>query len=410
MRRPARTAAVAAAAAAAVTAAAVVAPTGALRPYNASAPLDDTAVLSWTLTPSGVRFGLVVTDAAVVSATASALWVGLGIGEPTSGSMVGADIVTAEMTGDTECRLTNRHVPSVAYPLDVAAGGDAIFPKPDDTCDGSPDAWTLVACVVDAAAGTLTLEVDRPLAAANPAQDRPVVAGTNILMYAFGDGFGYHGVRRRSSSVDLTSTGRTAVAAGRLADSGRLPADATATQLLTVPAYAVSPNRTDYGCSSFEITLGGGGGGSGGGRQIVAAEALIDMATDVGPLVHHFVLYSCERDEVWTGFAGGGDCFAVQPRCRDVVYVWAVGSAPLIMPPVAGFPVTQEERTYILQVRWGGGGWAGQRGLGGETGAPHGEEEAAVATWRGQSWRAGGASRGDEGSRVGSGDRSTVDD
>jgi len=347
MRRPAWAAAAGAAAIAATAVVAAAAPASALRTYNASAPLDESAVLSWNLTTTGVRFGLVITDGAVVSDTASALWIGLGIGEPTSGSMLGADIVTAEMTGDGECRLTNRHVPSVAYPIGSSVGGDAIFPVPDDTCDGADDAWTLVSCTVDGAAGTITLEVDRPLAAVNPAQDRPVVAGRNILMYAYGNGFGYHGSRRYSTFVDLMGTGRTAVAAGLLSESGRLPSDATSSQTLRVPPYAVSPNRTDYACSSFEVDLGAGAAG----RQIVAAEALIDTATAGGKLVHHFVLLSCERDELWTSFIGGGDCYTVQPRCRDVVFAWAAGSQPLIMPPKAGFPVNEDERTYILQVR-----------------------------------------------------------
>jgi len=311
MRLSFRAAAAVVAAVAAVAATAVP-PTFALRTYNASAPLDETATLSWTLTATDVRFGLVVTDAAVVNG--SAVWVGLGVGEPTSGSMLGADIVTAEMTGDGACTLTNRHVPSVAIPLDSAVGGDAIFPVPDEAC--AAPAWTLAACAVDAAAGTVTLEVDRPLAAANAAQDRPIVAGRNVLMYAYGDGFGYHGGRRHGTEIDLTSTGRVAVSAGSLAESGLLPADVSATQRLSVPAYPVSPNRTDYGCSSFEIELGPGAAG----RQIVAAEPVIDLTTAAGKLVHHFIVLSCERDEVWTAFVGGGDCLTTQPRCRDVVY------------------------------------------------------------------------------------------
>jgi len=56
------------------------------------------------------------------------------------------------MTGDGACRLTTRHVPSVASPLGSSVGGDAIFPAPDNTCDGAIDAWTLVACTVDSVA------------------------------------------------------------------------------------------------------------------------------------------------------------------------------------------------------------------------------------------------------------------
>eukprot|EP00170_Pyropia_yezoensis_P006552 contig_26716_g6573 len=102
--RPASGSAMAATLMMAAVAAVVVAPTPAatLRTYASSARLDETAILSWTLTPTAVRFGLVVTDAALFggNASAPAAWVGLGIGEPTSGSMVGADIVTAEFGSD----------------------------------------------------------------------------------------------------------------------------------------------------------------------------------------------------------------------------------------------------------------------------------------------------------------------
>ncbi|KAK1864150.1 hypothetical protein I4F81_006700 [Pyropia yezoensis] len=262
--------------------------------------------------------------------------------------MVGADIVTAEFGSDpAACTLVNRHVPSVAVPLDSSTGGDAIFPEPDAPCAG--ETWRLSACAVDAAAGTVTMEVDRPLAAANAAQDRPVVAGRNVLMYAYGDGFGYHGGRRHGTEVDLTKSGGQAVATGGLAASGQLPADATASQLLTVPPYTISAERTDYACFSFEVELGAGPGG---GRQIVAAEAVIDAASEAGKLVHHFVLLSCERDGGWADFAAGKSCLAEMPQCRDVVYGWAAGATPLIMPPEAGFPVSEVERFYILQVHY----------------------------------------------------------
>ncbi|KAK1867136.1 hypothetical protein I4F81_009645 [Pyropia yezoensis] len=151
--------------------------------------------------------------------------------------MAGADIVTAEFGSDpAACSLVNRHVPSAAVPLASSTGGDAIFPEPDAPCDA--DRWSLAACAVDVAAATVTLEVDRPLAAANAAQDRPVV-------------------------------------------------------------------------------LGAGGGG---GRQIVAAEAAIDAASDAGKLLHDSVLQSCELDEQWAGFVAGKSCISEKPQCRDVVH------------------------------------------------------------------------------------------
>eukprot|EP00170_Pyropia_yezoensis_P005634 contig_22877_g5650 len=261
MRLASGTAVAVASVVAVAAAAAAAAPAAALREYNSSTRLDEAAILSWTLTPTAVRFGLVVTDEGLYGANtttaATAAWVGLGVGEPTSGSMVGADIVTAEFSGPTACTLVNRHVPSVAVPLGSSTGGDGIYPHPDAPC--AAESWSLVSCAVDAAAGTVTLEVDRPLAPADAAQDRPIV---------------------------------------------------------------------------------------------VAAEAVIDFASDAGRLVHHFILFSCDRDGDWASFEGGKSCLAELPQCEGIIYGWAVGATPLVMPPNAGFPVTEEERHYILQVHY----------------------------------------------------------
>lgn len=128
--------------------------------------------------------------------------------------MAGADIGTAEFSAPTACTLVDRHVPSVAVPLAASAGGAAIFPEPDAPC--AAPSWALASCAVDAAAGSVTLEVDRPLAAANAAEDRPVVAGRNGLMYAYGDGFGYHGGRGGRQIVAAETVTDRATAAGRL--------------------------------------------------------------------------------------------------------------------------------------------------------------------------------------------------
>lgn len=115
-----------------------------------------------------------------------------------------------------------------------------------------------------------------------------------------------------------------------------------------IPPYTISAKRTDSGCFSFEVDVGTGGAG----RLIVAAEAAIDAATTAGGLVHDSVLYSCERDQAWADFAAGKSCIAKPPQCRDIVYGWAACASPRIMPPEAGFPVSDAERTYILHIHY----------------------------------------------------------
>lgn len=158
----------------------------------------------------------------------------------------------------------------------------------------------------------ITLKVDRPLAAVNPAQDRPVAPGPNILMYADGHphvrGWGRFWVPRQPPlrhvcPLDADGAGGP-WRRGCSSESGRLPADATASQTLLVPPYAVSPNRTDGACSSAEVALGGAGAA---GWQIVAAEALMDKTMAAGKLVHHVILLCCEREELWNRCVGGGD-------------------------------------------------------------------------------------------------------
>ncbi|GAB0493560.1 hypothetical protein MMPV_004845 [Pyropia vietnamensis] len=302
--------------------------TAGLQTYGASAELEPSvASLHWTLNDSAVQLGLVITDAAVVTANATALWIGLGIGEPTSGGMLGADIVTGEFdaSGQT-CRLVDRHVPSVAYPLgSTAGGGRGAYPVPDDC--GTKPTWALVGCAVEPASGSLTLEVSRDLAAGDPAQDRSIVAGRNIFLYAYGDGFSHHGARRKSVAVDLTETGLAATGDVSLSESGRLPSDVVASQLLTMPNYVIPTNRTEYACASFLVDMPPVGAGGAGRRQVVAAEAVVDKTTAAGQMVHHFLIFSCSKEGIWDKFAtgGAGSCFDEQPNCRDIVWVYVQG-------------------------------------------------------------------------------------
>ena len=291
--------------------------------YNASTELDGSAAtLHWTLSPSTIQLALVVKAPSVVTTNASALWVGFGIGDPQSGGMVGADIVTAEYgsaaADGANCEIVDRHVPMVAYPLGSGVGGEAIFPVPDD-CP-TKQSWVLIACSVDPTTGMMTLEASRSLAAPNPAQDRDIVAGRNILMYAYGDGFAYHGAARRSVEVDLTASGVSAALAGDLVSTGALPPDADDSILLTMPNYTVSTNRTDYACATFELDPPAPGTV----QQMVAAEAVIDLATSGGRLVHHLVVLSCDQSPEFESFKTGKECLTMLPVCTEQVFGYAL--------------------------------------------------------------------------------------
>jgi hypothetical protein len=160
------------------------------------------------------------------------------------------------------------------------------------TCGKS--SWTLVGCVVDTTNGTISLEVDRPLAPGNAAEDREIRKGKNIMMAAWGDGFTYHSSKRKSITVDLEKNGPPAVGGQSLKEAGLIPKDATGSQLLSIRGYQIPAIDTIYACVGFYIDIPA----KGAPRQIIAAEPVIDLSTPAGKMVHHFVLLSCLKDKV----------------------------------------------------------------------------------------------------------------
>lgn len=104
-------------------------------------PLSSIAELSWDVnfTTSEISFGLKVSDSAL-NKTGDA-WVGISIGESTSGGMLGADIFTAEFASGVldNCTVKDRHVPFVPFPLTTAPG-----PYPvEDSCQ-TDASWAIV--------------------------------------------------------------------------------------------------------------------------------------------------------------------------------------------------------------------------------------------------------------------------
>lgn len=208
-----------------------------------------------------------------------------------SGGMLGADIATAifdQASSSASCTLADRHVKSFSYPLGSSNGGDPVYPE-EDTCGGSD--WKISDCKINLKDGSMSLELDRALKAGNRQEDRDIDKDINIILAAWGDGFGYHNANRLSIEIDMTKSGREAVGGISLKESGKIPKDATGSQILSIDGYAIPRNRTTYACSSYLMDIAAGGKG----RQIVAVEPLIDTSTPAGRMVHHFVLQSCSR-------------------------------------------------------------------------------------------------------------------
>lgn len=251
--------------------------------------LGNTAALSFTidLPTRTARLALRITDPTAISANSTATWIGLGVSEPQSGSMLGADVVTAEFRAEgdnTECLFTDRYVPFFAFPLiESTADAPGAFPLPDDCQeDGS---WVMLRCERDMDGGEMVLEVSRSLDA-HDTQDREIVAGLNSMIYAYGGDFRYHQERRGSQKVVLFESGE----GESVADSLQLPDDVDGNFTILATNFTVpSAQRTIYACTSSVVELG-----ESGRRMIVAAEPVLDSPVD---MVHHFTLYLCSGAE-----------------------------------------------------------------------------------------------------------------
>lgn len=226
-----------------------------------------------------------VKDSEVVAET-SKTWISLGVSEPTSGSMLGADVVTAEYIDDLTCTVTDRYVPFFAYPLgETTPDSPSAFPFPDDCQDD--DSWIVEKCERDFEAGEMILEVSRSLDA-HDTQDRDIVEGLNSIIYAYGNSFEYHGGNRGGIKVvlyekDMASDG------GPITAEPDLPDDVDGSFTVLATNYTVPSNMTTtYSCTSMKVDLG-----ENSKRMIIAAEPVLNAPID---MVHHFTLYLCREE------------------------------------------------------------------------------------------------------------------
>lgn len=222
-----------------------------------------------------IFLGLIINDSDVI--TSGENWVGLGIGEPMSGSMFGSDIVTAHFTNgmfDT-CRIVDRYIPFVASPISNAP---SVFPFPDE-CETSD--WLLISCKRDMELGLMTLEVRRPLTVEDDRQDRPIPAGLNSFMHAYGADFGYHDARRHATRIKLFSFNREESSYSL----NSLPSDVTNHIEIRATTYRV-PKATTRACTAMRVPLK-----EDEKVMIVAAEPVIN--DESMPIIRQIVVMMC---------------------------------------------------------------------------------------------------------------------
>jgi len=304
--------------------------------------LSPKAVLSWDVdfAIDEISFALVVTDTELNESTDA--WVGIGVGESTSGGMLGADIFTAEFASGVldNCTVKDRHVPFVPYPLTQAPGA---FPV-EDSCqtDGS---WTINSCVRNLQNGTITLDVKRPLMAVSP-QDRNVSAGDQVMMYAYGGStFMYHENKRGGARVVLFNADETFPAEA----APTLPDDVAANFSVIATNYSVPPG-TMYACTAALIPVPAGQK-----WYMVAARPVLKAAKGRN-MAHHFVAYLCPDRNTTRQFFETRDCDSVENDnptfgC-SIIYVWAVGASDLILPEDVGFLIESSNSMLVLQTHF----------------------------------------------------------
>lgn len=240
------------------------------------------------------RFALLINDSEM--AIDGSAWVGLGIGEPTSGSMIGADIVTAQFApgATNSCSIVDRYVPFVAFPWDEAP---SIFPLPDDCAE--PD-WTLISCQRDAS-GAVLLEIDRPLTVKDDKQDRAILPGDSAVLNAYGGDFGYHNSNRESIAVTLYDANKNTDDHDTLIDRKKVPNDVDGFFDIRATNYSIPTKLTTYACTSIRIPLPPGKD-----HMIIGGEPLIEDKDD-SP-VHHFTLYLCKGEEYYNATKNTDAC------------------------------------------------------------------------------------------------------
>ena len=255
-------------------------------------------------------------------------FMGFGFGEETSGSMLGADIVTVRINNG-KLIVEDRNVPFDPYPIDNYSPS---FPVLDNCQD-----WEIIKAETSSTSWKAIIK--RKLSTGDE-QDRDIIkSGPQRIIYAWSTtaiSIQYHGKKRGASSIDFTSDNY----------SIPIPNDVETIIDLTMGNYSLSSESdTYYACKGFDlsqyINLNNGD------RHIVRIDPIIQKGNE--KYVHHMLVHVCgtEVGEPYQNHAhnkpadvcqgsGIGTSPLSQGTCVTIMYVWAVGSGPFIFPDNVG--------------------------------------------------------------------------
>jgi hypothetical protein len=319
------------------------------RSYSGEAALSGDAAdvrAQWSVDPGAGSVTL------ALSGSVGGGWMGLGLGESSSGSMIGADIVTARFEGGQPV-VEDRFVPWQAYPFapfdgrlfspslpaEGVATSPSLFPSLDESLGGR-GSWEVLSGAQEGGCSRVVL---RRALVTGDVHDRPFTPGAaQVVLWAYGGGsaVSYHGASRGVLSIDFG------------AGSAQAPPAAVScancyTAELLMSNYSVPVQETTYACQSFEFP-----GAGAGDAHAIAFYPRIDNAE----VVHHILVHSCANDAYFNAtLTGPGICgnksagtSPLGTKCQTLLYGWAVGGQPVLLPQEAGVRVGPGSNRYVI--------------------------------------------------------------
>jgi len=239
-------------------------------------------------------------------------WFGFGFGEPSSGSMIGSDMLVSEVDE------LGRRVVWDAY-------ATAFATPHEDACQD----WELISYAFDERRGVSSLEVVRALDTGETQQDRVVMPGPTRIVYAWGTGnsISYH--KENVGTLVLMFIPSTEP---ELPDASTMPGIHTTDA--TMGYGSLIDADTLYMCHSLELpTLDRD-------HHVVQMDPIIDPVTE--EFVHHLFIHVCKNVEggYVSRYSQPSQCLPPQgdfsSGCDGFMYAWAPGVTSLKLPVEAG--------------------------------------------------------------------------
>lgn len=248
-------------------------------------------------------------------------WMGFGFGEKSSGSMLGADVVTVHIDKQSKKPVvTDRYVPFDAFPMSP-------YPQIDDSQD-----WEMVSYSIGLFKWSAILK--RKLNT-NDSQDRVLIENELMrIIWAWdtkSESVEYHAGNRHAGTININVNE---------IPRPTPPKDATDQIHVRHDAYKIpTDDVTHYACKGFDLTDKD--------RHVVMIEPYIQPGNE--KYVHHFLVHACENTYPYNPIhpAGAPTSLCIHTShglsplgfqgCKTLMYAWAVGGSSFVLPEDTGF-------------------------------------------------------------------------